>query len=70
MADATLERPRRGERMHGAAPVPGYPIDPDSGTNYEFEHRSSWAWRLVAGLVQALLVVLVVVAALATVGWF
>ena len=67
MADATLERPRRGERMHRAPPVPGYPIDPGSGTNYEFEHRSSHTWRLVGGLVQALLVVLVVLVALATV---
>jgi hypothetical protein len=70
MADATFERPRRAEKVHGTALVPGYAIDQDSSTNYEFEHRSSRAWRLVAGFVQAFLVVGVVAVALATtVGW-
>ena len=65
MADATLERPRRADRMRGTAQLPGYAIDQDGSTNYEFEHRSSHGWRLVAGLVQALLVVVVVLVALA-----
>ena len=51
--------------MRGTAQLPGYAIDQDGSTNYEFEHRSSHTWRLVAGLVQALLVVVVVLVALA-----
>lgn len=67
MADATLERPRRGERRRGTVPVPGYALDPENDTNAAFERRSSAVWRAVAGLVQALLVVFVVLAALSTV---
>lgn len=69
MAETTFEKRRDGKPMHRTVPVPGYAIDEDSKTNYAFEHQSSHGWRLVGTLVQALLVVLVVLAALATVGW-
>lgn len=70
MAETMVEKRRQGEPLHRPSPIHGYSRDQDNGSNYAFEHNSGHGWRLVGSLVQALLVVLVVLAALATVGWF
>ena len=67
MAETVVEKHRQAGPMQRAAPRPGDASDRDGGNNYAFEHHSGRGWRLVGALVQALLVVLVVLAALAPV---
>lgn len=67
MAEATFERPRRGAREHRPIAVPGYPVDPEVGAEDAAAERPSGFWRVVAGLVQAVLCLFVILAALSTV---
>ena len=67
MAEATFEQPRRHLRARRDVPVPGYPLAPENGPEDGWAQRPSSFWRVVAALVQALLCVLVVLAALSTV---
>lgn len=66
MAEATFEPARRPRARH-EIPVPGYPLEPASGPEHGSARRPSTFWRVVAAFVQALLCVLVVLAAISTV---
>lgn len=67
MAEATLEQQERRPRARRDLPVPGYPLEPANGPDDGSAQRPGIFWRVVAGLVQALLCVFVVLAALSTV---
>jgi len=67
MAEATFEQPERRPRARRDAPVPGYPLQPADGLEHGSAQRPRTFWRVAAGLVQALLCILVVLAALSTV---
>jgi|GEM_PF-2472829 len=67
MAEATFEQSQRRPRARRDIPVPGYPLEPSIGPEDRSAKRPNGFWHVVAGFVQALLCVLVVLAALATV---
>ena len=67
MAEAIFEQPQRRPRARRDAPVPGYPLQPGDGPEHGAAQRPRSFWRVAAALVQALLCVLVVLAALSTV---
>lgn len=67
MAEATFEPVPQRRREPRQVAVPGYPLDPDEGAEAGLARRPSGFWRVVAGVVQALLCLFVILAALSTV---
>jgi hypothetical protein len=66
MTEAAFGPAARRPRERHDVPVPGYPLDPVDAADGR-ARRPSGFWRVVAAIVQALLCILVVLVALATV---